>query len=363
MICKKILIIGAGIHGTFIAKYLKKYDAKITIIEKNTKILFETSRATHNRANRGYHYPRSLETFNECKNAYNYFKKNYNKYLKQIPSFYCIENKSKTNFDNYKKFFIENNLRFKIIKKNRFIKTDYLEGVIQAEEGCFDHIGICKMIEHELKAKNIKLVKNFNLKEVKINKDGLKLTSANNRFMINNFDLIINATYDKSNEVLKKFKIKNLPKYFYQSTEVVVIKTKKKIPGVTVMDGEFITIMPFIKKKNLYLIYDVKKSILNKKKSAIHKITTKKNNFKSMLKRLSKYVNYTEDFVYKYSLYGYRPIPVKDISADRYTKINTSDYHGIKIYSIMEGKYISAPLIAKKLVNLLCKQHQIKKLR
>ena len=60
MICKKILIIGAGIHGTFIAKYLKKYDAKITIIEKNTKILFETSRATHNRANRGYHYPRSL---------------------------------------------------------------------------------------------------------------------------------------------------------------------------------------------------------------------------------------------------------------------------------------------------------------
>ena len=98
MICKKILIIGAGIHGTFIAKYLKKYDAKITIIEKNTKILFETSRATHNRANRGYHYPRSLETFNECKNAYNYFKKNYNKYLKQIPSFYCIENKSKTNF-------------------------------------------------------------------------------------------------------------------------------------------------------------------------------------------------------------------------------------------------------------------------
>ena len=121
--------------------------------------------------------------------------------------------------------------------------------------------------------------------------------------------------------------------------------------------------MPFIKKKNLYLIYEVKKSILNKKKLAIHKITTKKNNFKSMIKRLSKYVNYTEDFIYKYSLYGYRPIPIKDISADRYTKINISDYHGIKIYSIMEGKYISAPLIAKKLVNLLCKQHQIKKLR
>jgi hypothetical protein len=360
---KKILIIGAGIHGTFIAKYLKKYDVKITIIEKNTKILFETSRATHNRANRGYHYPRSLETFNECKNAYEYFKKNYHKYLKKIPSYYCIENKSKINFGNYKKFFIKNNLRFKIIKKNKFIKTDHLEGIVQAEEGCFDHFGICKMITDELKDKKIKLFKNFNLNKIKMNYKGLKLISKNNKFIINNFDLIINTTYDKSNEILKKFKIKNLPKYFYQSTEVAVVKSKRKIPGITIMDGEFITIMPFIKKKNLYLIYDVKNSILKKKKSAIYKPAIKKNNFKIMLKRLSRYINYSEDIVYKYSLYGYRPIPIKDISADRYTKINKSDFHGIKIYSIMEGKYISAPLIAKKLVNLLCKEHQIEKLQ
>ena len=84
---------------------------------------------------------------------------------------------------------------------------------------------------------------------------------------------------------------------------------------------------------------------------------------KLSFKRLSKYVNYTEDFVYKYSLYGYRPIPLKDINADRYTKIVTSTYNGIKIYSIMDGKYISAPLIAKNLVNLICKEHQIKKLQ
>ena len=94
MTIKLINHLGAATPASVINDILKeKYDVKITIIEKNSKILFETSRATHNRANRGYHYPRSLETFNECKNAYNYFKKNYYKYLKKIPSFYCIEKK------------------------------------------------------------------------------------------------------------------------------------------------------------------------------------------------------------------------------------------------------------------------------
>lgn len=362
MIFKKVLIIGAGIHGAFVAKYFKKYCVKITLIEKNSSILNETSRATHNRANRGYHYPRSIKTFNECKEAYDYFKKKYYKYLKKIPSFYCIENKSKTNFNKYIKFFKRNDLEFKIIKKNRFIKKDNLEGIIKAEEGCYDHLGITKMIERELKNKNIKVVKNFNLKDVRNIKGALKLISKNNKSLSDNFDVIINATYDKSNEILKKFKIKNLPRYSYQLTEIAVVHSRKTIPGITIMDGDFITIMPYIKKKDLYLVYDVKNSILKKEKLPIHKLNAKKNNFKLMLEKLSKYINYTKDFTYKYSLYGYRPIPVEDINADRNTKIETSNYRNIKVYSIMEGKYISAPFIAKKLVDSICKKNQIKKL-
>jgi hypothetical protein len=362
MIFKKILIIGAGIHGTFVAKYFKKYSVKITLIEKNSSILNETSRATHNRANRGYHYPRSIKTFNECKEAYDYFKKKYYKYLKKIPSFYCIEHKSKTNFNKYINFFKRNNLEFKIIKKNEFIKKDNLEGIIKAEEGCYDHLGISKMIGRELKNKNIKVVKNFNLKKVRNNDGDLELISKNNKCLSDNFDVIINATYDKSNEILNKFKIRNLSKFFYQLTEIAVIHSRRKIPGITVMDGDFITIMPYIKKRDLYLVYDVKNSILKKNKFPIHKLNVKKNNFKLMLKKLSKYINYTEDFTYKYSLYGYRPIRADDINADRNTKIETSNYHNIKVYSIMEGKYISAPFVAKKLVDLICKKNQIKKL-
>ena len=76
---KNILIVGAGIHGCFLAKYLSDYDLNIHVIEKNKDICLGSSNATHNRANRGFHYPRSAETTNECKTAYKYFERNYNK--------------------------------------------------------------------------------------------------------------------------------------------------------------------------------------------------------------------------------------------------------------------------------------------
>ena len=61
---KNILIVGAGIHGCFLAKYLSDYDLNIHVIEKNKDLCLGSSNATHNRANRGFHYPRSQKTVN-----------------------------------------------------------------------------------------------------------------------------------------------------------------------------------------------------------------------------------------------------------------------------------------------------------
>ena len=98
---KNVLIIGAGIHGCFLAKYLNKFNINIYLIEKNKDICLEASGATHNRANRGFHYPRSNKTTSECKIAYDYFEKKYNPYLKKRQSFYCIEKKSKVSLHTH----------------------------------------------------------------------------------------------------------------------------------------------------------------------------------------------------------------------------------------------------------------------
>ena len=77
----------------------------------------------------------------------------------------------------------------------------------------------------------------------------------------------------------------------------------------------------------------------------------KKTNYTKMLKKLSRYINDKYKFKYIDSNYGNRPIPANDLGANRSTKILKINYDGIKLINILEGKYISAPYVAKKLLN------------
>ena len=358
---KKILIIGAGIHGCFIAKYLKSYDVKIVILDKNSDICEGTSNSTHNRANRGYHYPRSNVTAKECALAFNYFAKNYKKFLIKSKSYYCIERNSKTSLKDYIKFISNHNLEFKICKKSKYIKNKNLESIVIGQEGCYDHPKIKKFLKKEIKNEKIDFINNYNLKKATLLDDKIKLISNKNKVISRDFDFIINTTYDSTNVINKNvFKLKVKNNYVFQLTEIVVVKSKIKFPPLTIMDGLFITLMPYIGKKDHYLLYDVTNSILEVNKTEFNKVS-KKTNFDKMIKKASKYFFYSDSLKYVKSLYGMRPIPKKDISADRTTKITENKWNGKNIYTFNEGKYISAPLMAKEFTKELWGKKIIKK--
>ena len=80
-----------------------------------------------------------------------------------------------------------------------------------------------------------------------------------------------------------------------------------------------------------------------------------------MIKKASKYFYFTDTLKYVKSCYGMRPIPKKDISADRSTKITKNKWNGKNIYTFNEGKYISAPLMAKEFKKKLWEKKIIKK--
>jgi len=353
---KNVLIIGAGVHGCFMAKYLRKYNLNIHIIEKKKDICLGASNATHNRANRGFHYPRSKETTSECKVAYQYFEDNYNSFLKKFQSYYCIEKKSKTSFEEYINFFKINNLKFEIIDKSKYLKKDNLEGIIRAEEGCYNHSKIKMMLKKIMSNKKINIIYNFDVKKIFSSNEKMNLISTKNKIFTKKIDLIINTTYDNSNEILKKFISKaKIEKYNHQLTEVVRIKCKKKYPGITIMDGPYATIMPHIGKKNEYLLYDVTNSIIKTSNKPI-KQKINKSNYEKIKKKLSKYINFTKDFKYVASNYGNRPVPAKDKEANRSTKIIEDNYSKkVKLITIREGKYISAPYISRVLSKKIVK--------
>ena len=170
---KSILIIGGGIHGLFIALNLSKKfkSAKIDLVEGKKDLCLGTSSATHNRANRGYHYPRSLKTTTECKAGWDFFYKNFKPFYKNISySYYLIENNSLTNFDKYKNFLKKTKLPYLEKYPNINLKKNKFQGSIKVLEGCFDHIKLVNFLKKKIKNKNIKLIKNFEIKKAYFDK-------------------------------------------------------------------------------------------------------------------------------------------------------------------------------------------------
>ena len=295
-----ILIIGGGIHGCFFGKELLSLGAKnIILIEKNNELLNETSFATHNRANMGYHYPRSIKTAEECKKGNELFQKEFPKFFsKKNKSYYLIDKKSKTNFKTYLSFLNKMKLNFKIkFPHLKFVKHKRIENSIITNEAVFNHEKISKYLNNNLQ-KKITIIKNFNLNKIQIKKDHLLIESLNNKKLkIYNCKKILNCTYHNMNKIIKIFdnKIK-LNKFTYQKTEILIVKSKHKIPPLTYMDGNFSTIMPYANKKNLYLIYDVVNSIIQKNNGLLPKLNNKiKSNKTKIIKTLEDEYGYSAD--------------------------------------------------------------------
>ena len=347
---KSVLIIGAGIHGLFMAvNLLQKFrNINIDLVEGRKDICLGTSSATHNRANRGYHYPRSIQTTMECKAGWSFFYKNYKPFYKNISySYYLIEKKSLTNFHNYKNFLNKVKLPYSEGYPNLNIKEKKFQGSIKVLEGCFNHSKLLNYLKKKIRKKNIKLIKNFEIKKAYFYKDSLvKIISNRNKIISNNYNFIINATYTNVDKILDIFKLKNKKKTKTQNTIIPLVYSKKRIPGFTIMDGNYITVLPLSGSKNKYLIYDVENSVYYRKiKQKYFKIR-----YLKMIEKLNKYFNFDFQFKLLKILKGTRPVPLIDKSSKRSTIITKNKKSEVPIYSIREGKYISAPLIARNFV-------------
>jgi len=360
---KTALVIGGGIHGLTSAISLAEEGLDVTILEKNENIMQGTSGATHNRAHLGFHYPRSIDTAIECIEGLKYFMKKYPESLVYPPeTYYLIEKKSKISFDEYKNFCDEIKSPYEIkLPPTKFLYMKNIDNGIKVPEPIFHIKKLTDALIKKVNERNINIqcyneVIGFN----KI-KDKYRIICYDQKEKhLNDYiiDIILNATYKYSNNFLKILNLnEDMTQYYLQHTEVVVVRSKEPLPSLTVMDGKFFSIMSYASEEpNLYLLYDPIYSILEQKRGYFLKEKTFNSNFKKMIEHGSMYFSFLKELEYVESWYGSRPIPVKITDDSRKTRIKShKKYPGI--YSILEGKFISAPLIANNFVSLLKKEN------
>jgi hypothetical protein len=366
----KALIVGAGIHGLTIACEIAKLGIKTTIIDEKYEILLGTSNGTHNRVNMGYHYPRSIETAEECHKGFEYFKKNLPSALYYpIACYYAIDsNSSLITAKQYRDFLNAVDLKYSLEQPHdNLLIADCIEDCFKVWEPCYDVQLLRRIFHQKIENFDIDLILGFKIVKAEIHDKSVNLTSFAGHILTDNFDIIINATYALTNNLQEIFGCNELKKtYIYQKTEVVVTSYEKQIlPAITVMDGPFITVLPYTNggHKQEYVVYDVVNSI---HAEMIGSIATEDflnsshvSKYESMKAHGEKYFSFMKDLKPKTSLWAFRPIPLTTLNDDsRITNWIKHDNHK-NFYSILEGKFVSAPLQAeimcKDIMNGFCK--------
>ncbi len=241
------VVFGAGIYGLYATTLLLQKGYKVALVEREKEPFTRASYINQARLHYGYHYPRSIST---AKNVIKYFKRfekefNFaiNSHFKKI---YAISSRlTYTSAKQYLKFCNYLNIPAFEINPSDFFNKGTVESAFETKEYSYD----AKMIKDSLMEK-IKSYKNVNLF---FNKH-LKKTEKMKHSYILHFNggsifetpSVLNATYSGSNQIIDKFNHEKF-KIKYEICEIIVCSVSDKLQnvGLTVMDGPFLSVMPF----------------------------------------------------------------------------------------------------------------------
>ena len=351
----RAVVIGGGIHGLTSAIALARGGADVSLVEKNSELLSGTSGATQNRAHLGYHYPRSVETAEECKKGLEVFQERYPGAL-VFPdgAYYLIEaESSKTSGDEFARFCEKVNIPYEMeMPKEGFVNPDSIRESFKVPEPVFDLDTLSVLLRKEALELGIRFEMGTEVVDADSVGGGYKIVTRRGEdegFL--DADVVLNATYAGANRVMNMLGLnEDMTKYVLQKTEVVVAESDEEIPALTIMDGDYVSVLPFGRYSRRVLLYDVIHSVIDRKKGFFDDMNKNySTNLEKMVEHGEKYFPFIGGLKYVGSLYGARPIPQRITGDSRKTRIVAHD-RAPGVYSILEGKFISAPLVADEVV-------------
>jgi hypothetical protein len=272
----KILVIGAGIFGLDLAIQLSKIGYQVTIFEKNDSILSGTTGSSLLRVHSGLHYPRDIATAKQSMNGYKVFKEKYSDCIRDdFKNYYAIAKQdSRTTTSEFEGF--ANLLSFPYNKLNKnfeyaeCVDMNKLSSIYEVTEGVVDVIKLKDKFGKQIVDLNIDFRKNHFVLGVNNILNYWKVSFKTNESTnpVNNtkhisserFKYVIDSTHSTNQNFFLNHQI-NDAKFEYQLTYMINVKTQIPTFGLTVLDGNFITVLP-LGFSDLISVYGPKESVL-----------------------------------------------------------------------------------------------------
>lgn len=221
------------------------------MVEKEKELFKKASIVNQARLHGGYHYPRSVATARMSDDNKKRFTEEHKDFINfSFEKYYAIDKYSSlTDAAQFERFCNYINIKCERVFDHPLFNYDRLEALYLTTEYSFDPILIGEFYKEKINAdKNITVYSFCKIKEVE---------KENNKWMIqlkklNNNDLIqlktsgvVNATYSGSNAVNKQFGVNEIQLMHEISEMAFVTSPQLKDIGLTVMDGQFGSVMPY----------------------------------------------------------------------------------------------------------------------
>lgn len=359
----KIAVIGGGIFGGLISAELGRRGISVNLFERNPKIMVGASLNNQNRLHLGYHYPRDDNTAKQCIAGFERFKQAFPGCVSNNFSnnYYISARNSKVSMADYEDFCCRVGLEFNPVPEGFPVEVINVLGGISTNEVVYDSQLLSVEVQKLLTKNGVKVFCNHNISTVK-KLDNSKFSLKVDSTEVGSFDKVINCTYANFN----KFNIglglssKTLQ---YEYTLVPIIKWLDHTVGVTVMDGSFMTVLPFGISENS-LLYHVDHAVIDTEfakqlnedwLSPLTSPASKINKEKHFKKMLESCIEFVPDLA-KAELVGFLEGPRvvfagKDSTDERPSLIDELDSDGF--YSIFSGKIDHSIWVADQVSDLI----------
>lgn len=246
-----VVIVGAGIFGTYAALYLAQKDYRVLLLEKEKEVFRKASIVNQARLHGGYHYPRSIATAVMSDENKERFTQEHRDFINfSFDKYYAIDRYgSFTDAAQFERFCQYLGIRCEPVHRHPLFNYDRLEALYLTTEYSFDPILIADHYRQRLqKTKGIDLKLGVELQQAQAQGQEwyieFKGQQKKHLEMVTT-PLVINATYAGSNTINELFGTRSID-LMHEISEIAFIHSPQvQNMGLTVMDGPFGSIMPY----------------------------------------------------------------------------------------------------------------------
>lgn len=264
---KSVAVIGAGIFGSEISIKLASGGFEVTLFEANNDICMGSTPNSVMRLHLGFHYPRSLETAVQSRKGFISFVRRFPDCVDlSFNNFYAVAKEgSRTTTKDFKNFAVQAGIDMTEVSKHELSKfgvdIDRVDSSFLAAEGAISVDRVRNILRNDLESSNVSIRLDTEVDQANYELGFWSLRdSAGDK--LGKFDFVVRSTYGFDDIVLlgATFPDRN---YEYHRTLTLKIKSQEPRVGLTVIDGDFLTVLPAAFENSL-LIYGPSPSVIGK---------------------------------------------------------------------------------------------------